>query len=348
MDARSRDSVRVKDEAFAKVGARVEVGEIIAYRTCVARSLGAELGGWNKEDCRFVRRGGGPGRTSVQGRVGMTKGLGLSPFCLNSRKFLIAFVGFALCLGTIGASLAFVNVGTAWAAAGTPTIVALQPDLGPAGGWDQGDHHRLGFLRHGGQRHRRLRRRKSRDDLPTATAGKIVIGSAPPGSGTVSVTVTVSGVLSSNAVNFTYASGADGERPLQRQWPHDGWYHHLHHGEQLHRDRRGDCGRLPQCHCRNELHRQFQYEHFGRRAGHAQTTLLCGQDLLRHRDNRERRLWRKGLGARELVRLWELHHVGTRGAKQRRTPWNERLHLERYRSGGWIDGDDRRQQHDLD
>ena len=78
------------------------------------------------------------------------------------RKFVKGLVALALCLGTIGAALAFVNVGTA-AAAGTPTITAISPVSGLPGRWEQGDDHRDEFLHDGGRRHRRFRRRESGD-----------------------------------------------------------------------------------------------------------------------------------------------------------------------------------------
>ena len=50
------------------------------------------------------------------------------------RKFAKGFVALALCLGTVGTTLALVDVAPA-AAAGNPTITALTPISGlPAGG----------------------------------------------------------------------------------------------------------------------------------------------------------------------------------------------------------------------
>ena len=57
-----------------------------------------------------------------------------------------------------------------------------------------------------------------------------------------------------------------------------------------------------------------------------------------------------GAGAGEcvvLVRRRDLHDVGPGGAEQRRPPRSERLHLERHPGGGWVDGDDGQRQHDL-
>ena len=118
-------------------------------------------------------------------------------------KFVKGLVALALCLGTIGAALTFVDVGTASAA--TPTLTSISPVSGvPAGGTKvmiKGS----GFST------------TVADDtvdfgagnpatITSATAGVIVIDSAPPGTGAVSVTVTVSGVTSSNAETYTYAA----------------------------------------------------------------------------------------------------------------------------------------------
>ena len=116
-------------------------------------------------------------------------------------KFVKGLVALALCLGTIGAALTFVDVGIASAAA--PAISVISPASGLPAGGNKVTLTGSGFSA------------TAADDIVDfgagnpatvsgATAGKITIDAAPAGSGAVSVTVTVSGVVS-NAVTYTYA-----------------------------------------------------------------------------------------------------------------------------------------------
>ena len=119
------------------------------------------------------------------------------------RKFVKGLVALALCLGTIGSVLAFVNVGTA-GAAGTPTLTSIVPASGLPAGGNKVVIHGTGFST-----------TVANDvvdfgagnpaTVSTATGAIITIDSAPPGSGAVSVTVTVSGVAATGSLTYTYA-----------------------------------------------------------------------------------------------------------------------------------------------
>src|ERR1700679_2377294 len=88
-----------------------------------------------REEGELPRRAAMGGRKDrkVRGRVGVTKAWSNSVVA-EFLKFVKGLVALALCLGTIGVTLAFVNVGTA-AAAGAPTITSITPVSGvPAGG----------------------------------------------------------------------------------------------------------------------------------------------------------------------------------------------------------------------
>ncbi len=118
------------------------------------------------------------------------------------RKFIKGFVALALCLGTIGSVLTFVNVGTAGAA--TPTLTSIVPASGLPAGGNKVVIHGTGFST-----------TVANDvvdfgagnpaTVSTATGGIITIDSAPPGSGAVTVTVTVSGVPATQSLTYTYA-----------------------------------------------------------------------------------------------------------------------------------------------
>ena len=118
------------------------------------------------------------------------------------RKFVKGLVALALCLGTIGAVLTFVNVGTA--AAATPTLTSIVPASGLPAGGNKVAIHGTGFST-----------TVANDvvdfgagnpaTVSTATGGIITIDSAPPGSGAVSVTVTVSGVAATGSLTYSYA-----------------------------------------------------------------------------------------------------------------------------------------------
>ena len=110
------------------------------------------------------------------------------------RKFVMGLVALALCLGTIGTTLALVDVAPA-CAAGTPTIISISSDLGPAGRRDQGDDHRDEVSPRRRQTTSSISAPETRRPSAAAPpAGKIIVNPAPAGTGTVSVTVTVSGV----------------------------------------------------------------------------------------------------------------------------------------------------------
>ena len=119
-----------------------------------------------------------------------------------ARSWQKALLAVTLGLGTIGTTLALVDVAPA-VAAGAPTITALTPTSGlPAGG------NKVVIT---GTNFSATVANDIVDFGPgnpatvtSGTAGKLTITSAPPGTGTVAVTVTVAGVTS-NAVNYTYA-----------------------------------------------------------------------------------------------------------------------------------------------
>ena len=146
--------------------------------------------------------GGRRGR-KVRGRVGVTKAWSNSVVA-EFLKFVKGLVALALCLGTIGATLAFVNAGTA-AAAAAPTITAVSPVSGPLAGANKVTITGSGFSTTAANDVVDFGPGNPATISGTPTAARIIIDAAPAGSGPVSVTVTVSGVPS-NAVTYTYAA----------------------------------------------------------------------------------------------------------------------------------------------
>ena len=241
------------------------------------------------------------------------------------RKFVKGLVALALCLGTIGAALTFVNVGTA-AAAGPPTIISISPVSGlPAGGnkvtitgTDFSTTVANDIVDFGAG---------NPATISSATAGKITIDAAPPGSGAVSVTVTVSGVTS-NAMTYTYAAAPTVTALYSANGPMSGGTTIIITGNNF-----VGPGAVTAVDFATTAATSFTVNsntNISAVVPALPSADTAGQDLLRHGRHRERHL---GAGAREcvvLVRRRDLRDVGPRGAEQRRPPRSERLHLERH------------------
>ena len=228
----------------------------------------------------------------------------------------------ALGLGTLGTTLALVDVAPA-SAAGTPSITSISPTAGSLAG---GVNNKITITGTNFE--------VAADDTVdfgpgnpgtvhsvTGTTSMVAYPPAATQLGSVQLTVTtsVSGGTS-NAVTYTYAAAPTVTALYSANGPTTGGTTIIITGNNFVGPggvTAVDFASAPRG--RNQLHGQFQYEHLGRGARHA-LRRHGRPDLLRHGQDRQRHL---GGGAREcvvLVRLRDLHDVGTGGAEQRRPP----------------------------